>query len=109
MSRARFAVTFEIVTEESAEHGEADERGYICTGETLREAIKDVCRTRTNLVGGCTGVETDSSPCTRPRWVTVYNDMEFETGAYECRALHIPETVTAASARRIARLAGARV
>lgn len=38
------------------------------------------------------------------RWITVYNGMEFETGATESRALHLPETMTAASRARLFRL-----
>jgi len=109
MSKARFSVTFEIVTQESAENGDAEERGYICEAEALRDALKDVHSTRTNEVEGCNGIECDSSPCVAPRWVTVSNGMEFRTGAYESRSLHIPQGVTPASARRIARLVGARV
>ena len=109
MSRARFSVTYEIVTPESAEGGEADEQGFICEAETLRDALTDLHRTRTNMVDSGQGIETDSSPCVRARSVAVFNGMEFETGAYETRALHIPLTVTAASSRRIARLAGARI
>lgn len=109
MSRARFSVTYEIVTEESAEHRDAEERGYIDQGMTLRDAMNDLHRTRTNSVDGVESIECDSSPCVRPRWVTVTTGMEYETGAQESRSLHIPETVTAASARRIARLAGAKL
>lgn len=111
MSKARFSVTFEIVTQESSEAGEAAETGFITDSgpEPLRDALSAVTRTRTNEVEGITGIECDSSPCVAPRWVTVSNGMEFRTGAYESRSLHIPEGVTPASARRIARLVGARV
>lgn len=107
MSRVKFAITYEIVTPESAEHGDADERGYIIEDTDLRDAIQLLHRTRTNRVDGVSAIEPDSSPCVRPRWVTLTNGMEFETGAVESRSLHIPDTVTASSARRIARLAGA--
>jgi hypothetical protein len=106
MYKARFSVTFEIVTQESAEDGE---RGFIEQDATLRDAIEAVNRTRTNRVDGVECIEADSHPCVRPRWITIVNGMEFETGANESRALHIPDTVTASSARRIARLVGARV
>ena len=106
---ARFSVTFEIVTQESAEQGDAEERGFICEGASLREALADVNATRTNEVDGVECIETDSSPCCKPRWVTIVNGMEYRTGAQESRSLHIPDCVTDASARRIARLVGARI
>ncbi len=109
MSRIKFGVSYEIVTPESSEHGDADERGWIIEATDLRGAIQLAHWTRTNRVDGVTAIETDSSPCVRPRWITVQNGMEFETGANESRTLHIPDSVTTASARRIARLAGVKL
>jgi len=101
----KFNVTYETVTPESAGLGDAEDRGWIIEDTDLRDAILacDGC--------GCE-CEADSSPCTRPRWVTFYrvNDGTreyFEEGIEESRSLHIPDTVTEASARRIARLLGA--
>jgi len=105
----RFDVTYEIVTPESAEDGDAEERGFIGEGLTLREALEELRATRTNRVSGVECIECDSSPCVRPWWVTVFNGMEYETGAQESRSLHIPASVSDATARRIARLAGARL
>lgn len=109
MAIARFKVSYEIVSEESAECGDVAERGWIDTECRLRDAIEQVRATRTCHVGGVESIECDSSPCTRPRWITVSNSREFLTGECESRSLHIPHYVTAASARRIARLAGARL
>jgi hypothetical protein len=103
-----FKVTYEIVTPESAEQGDAEERGFIAQGVTLREALKAVRDTRTSRVGGVECIECDEYPIRAPRWVTVQNGMEYETGACESRSLHIPAHVTDASRRRIARLVGAR-
>ena len=105
----KFSVTYEIVTQESAEHGDAEERGYICEDSDLRSALTELHETRTSLVGGVECVECDSYPTTAPRWITVQNGMEYETGAQESRSLHLPAGITPASARRIARLVGARV
>ena len=102
-----FCVSYEIVTEESAENGEAEERGVIDEELTLRDAIKEVHRTRTNLVGGVEAIQPNSWPVDRVRWITVHNSTEYETGARESRTLHIPDTITPASSRRIARLVGA--
>lgn len=105
----QFAVTYEIVTQESASEGDADERGWIGERLSLRQALDYVRETRTNQVGGVECIECDESPVRSPRWVTVTNGMEYLTGAQESRSLHIPDHVSAASRRRIARLVGARV
>ena len=102
MSRAVFSVTFEIVTEESAADGEAEERGFICERVGLREALKELFATRTNLVDSCQGLDTSIGI------LTMVNGMEFETGAYESRSLHMPRNVTGATYGRIARLARGR-
>lgn len=106
--RWHFSVTQEIVTHESAEDGEAESRDTLdfCP---LRDAVKTVRDTRTCHVGGVESIECDSSLAVRPRSVTVNNSMEFLTGAQESRTLHIPEQITASSARRIARLIGAKL
>jgi len=101
----RFNVTFEIVTPESAEHGDAAECGFIARGLRLREALGAVTGTRTSRAGGVICIEADNGkPDASSRWLTVYNGMEFETGAFENRSLHIPDSVTGASRQRIARL-----
>ena len=110
MSRVTFGVTYDLVTEESAEHGEAAEQGWIETGATLRDAIRELHKTRTVEVDGVTDINTEVR-YRHPHWlarpcsITVVNGPEFRTGAQESRALHIPDTVTNASACRIARLA----
>jgi len=101
MSKYRFTVTHQIVTQESAEHGECDESQSDCvTDLTLREAVSEVNDTRTSQVDGVQAIEGDHCA------VTIYNGMEFRTGAYENRTLHIPPNVTRASGKRIARLLG---
>lgn len=102
-----FSVSYEITTYESAENGEADERGVIDEGLTLRDAITEVHRTRANLVGHVEAIQSNAWPANRVRWITVHNSAEYETGARESRTLHIPDTITPASSRRIARLVGA--
>lgn len=103
----KFSVSFEITTYESAENGEAETRGVIDEGLTLRDAIQEVHRTHTNLVGHVEAIEPNSWPVDRVRWITVHNAPEYDTGARESRTLHIPDTITPASSRRIARLVGA--
>jgi hypothetical protein len=104
---AQFSITYDIVTEESAEHGDYVDYGFIDTNLTLRDAIKLVFQTRTNAVDGVTSIECDSCPAVNPRWVTVTNGMEFETGDYESRSLHMPDSLSPATRRRIAKLMGA--
>ena len=98
MAKATFNVTYEIVTPESAEDGEPEEQGFAAEDVELREAVKELTRTRTCHVGGVEGVDFSG------RNVRVINSMEFLTGASESRTLHIPPTVTNASAARIMRL-----
>lgn len=104
LARRRFAATFEIVTAESAEHGDAETRGWISRAVELREAVADLFATRTSRVDGIAAIEPSDSEPSACRWITVYNGMEFETGATESRALHLPETMTAASRARLFRL-----
>lgn len=104
-----FGVTYDIVTQESAADGDTAESGFIAEHIGLREALKEVADTRTNYVDGVDCIECDSRPAVRVRWVTVTNGMEYLTGAVESRALHIPDSVSDATSRRIARLVGARL
>lgn len=100
--KARFNVTYEIVTPESAGYADAEERGFIDKDLPLREAVQELFRTRTNACDGISAIERSNDS-----WMTVYNGMEFKTGAYESRSLHIPESVSQYSADRLMRLLGA--
>lgn len=99
-----FSVTYEIWNEESSEIGDTNERGYIAESVSLREAVQYVFETRTNRVDGITAIEANESPVESPRWVTVYNGMEYLTGDYENRSIHFPENLTSATRCRIYRL-----
>jgi len=104
----KFNVTYEIVTPESAEFGDAEERGFVAKGVSLREAV--------DLIGGFAH-SADTWPCTLanpPRWFTneAYNEGTreyFEFGREERRSLHLPWNVTPSSAIRVARLLGLNV
>jgi hypothetical protein len=100
----RFNVSYEIVTQESAEHGDAAENGFIAESVSLREAIDSVFETRTSRVDGVTAIEPNDSDLRRASWISVYNGMEFETGAHESRSIHLPKNLTGSSRARIARL-----
>lgn len=101
-----FSVTYEIVTPESAENGDAEERGFIAEAVTLSEAVRCLFETRTVELAGATGIEANEWPVTAPRWVTVYNSAEYRTGACENRSIHFPENMTAARRRHLARVLG---
>lgn len=105
----KFSVTFEIVTPEYAEMGDAEERGFIGESLTLREAFEAVNGTRTSRVDCVQSVEPSEWPCVAPSWATVTNGMEYETGAYESRSIHFPESLTPSTRRRICRALGVNV
>lgn len=100
-----FSVTYKIVTPESAENGDAEERGYIVQGACLREALQHLFDTRSDgFCGGIECIEASASEIQYARWVSVYNGAEYETGAHESRSLHFPEGMTPSSRARILRL-----
>lgn len=96
-----FSVTYEIVTPESAEYGDAEERGFICQGESLRDAIDCLFETRTSQCAGLSCIEPSDSCHESARWITAYNGIEYETGAHENRSLHFPANITASSRKRL--------
>jgi hypothetical protein len=108
VSSKLFGVTYEITTQESAENGDCDERGFIADHCSLRDAVTYFHETRTNEVDGVECIEANEWPMRNPRWITIVNGMEFRTGAQESRSLHMPKHLTSATRRRIARLLGAK-
>ena len=93
-----FHVSYEIVTEESAEYGDAEERGVISDNVCLRYAVEDVLAARSSV----SAIEPSSAD--DPRWITVYYEMDPATGDYENRSLHMPYELTQATRRRILKL-----
>lgn len=98
----RFRVTYEVVTPESAEHGDAAERGFIAPGGWRTSAgnpeIELGLREAIELVAA--GVMEDCG-----QWFTEADGrLNYETGASERRSLHAPDNITAASYARLARL-----
>lgn len=106
----KFTVSYAIISQESAEYGESEEQGTIDVNLTLRDAISDLLKTRTNEVGGIQSIEANCHPLPVsgvlefPPSVTVYNGLEYRTGETENRTLSPQGKITAASWRRIARL-----
>lgn len=100
-----FSITYEIVTHESAEYGEAEEEGFEHESLSLREAF-DVMRWYGNAL------EADSWPISKrhpPRWIVWEAEQDYQTGAYTQRALHLPDNLTASTKLRIARLFGLKI
>lgn len=92
-----FFVTYEIITPESAEHGDAEECGWVAPGGwhhddpapmSLREAVSLI-----SCAEDCVSwfAETDGR-------------QDYRTGAEERRSLHPPRNITAASYGRLKRL-----
>lgn len=115
--KPRFFLTWEVISERSAECGDFARHGYLPrSGDiprrsyfpknphcfTLREAV-DVMATHNS---GHAPIEADSCPVTVPRWLTVRGETDAYPGMPDALgvSLHIPETVSASSAYRIARL-----
>lgn len=105
--RMRFRVTYEIVTPESAEHGDVADSGFLTAQGWRVEAligkptpgVNMTLREAANLVGCCEDagswlIETDGRD-------------KYATGEHEWRSLHPPDNITAASYERVARLFGA--
>lgn len=88
----RFNVTYEIVTPESAEHGDAEEQGFAAEGVRLREAWEAMGREATQNSG---------------RWIDNHEYGEdYQSGGRESRAIHPPKNITDSSYRRLLRLFG---
>lgn len=100
----KFSVTYEIVTEESAEDGDSAESGFVGEGLSLRDAL-DLAASTESCHCGRSAVEASDSRPGMAQWVTFYNSQDWQSGQFENRSLHIPDGVTAASRARIVRLA----
>jgi hypothetical protein len=97
-------VSYDIVSQASSEQGDIAEHGVVLEGQSLREAIDALRETRTSQVGGVQAAElcqTGTGHC-----ISISNGMEFLTGDYETRYLHLKD-VSAASAQRVLALAQA--
>jgi hypothetical protein len=86
-----FNVTYEIVTEESAEHGEAAEQGFAAEAVSLGEAV----RAAETSPGGYTDCG---------RWFVTEPDQDYRTGEYTSYAIHPPSSITPASYARLSRV-----
>lgn len=101
-----FNVTYEIYPADM-KHCEEGESGFVIQNVGLREALDYVNGTKSNCCSQVC-IEASDSRTEDARWITVYNSANWDNGDTETRSLHIPDSVTGASRRRIAKLLGAR-
>jgi hypothetical protein len=101
MGKKFFRVSYEIITHESAEHGDAEERGFVLPGE-WREPVE----TKEDVNMGL----RDAMRLAHPQedsgswWQEVDGREDYATGAREYRAIHPPQDITAASYARVSRI-----
>lgn len=74
-------ITYEVVTEESAEQGEASERGFLveqqdCGFRELLDTIK------------YSGFNQPDSSCGIPRWLSDYPEQNYTDGSWTTKTIH---------------------
>lgn len=96
----KFSVTYEVVTPESAEYSDAEERGFVAENVSLRDALDHF---------GCGFVEPSCYPVdwSHDVWFSEADGRQnYITGGVETRSFHMPDNLTPSSRRRVARLLG---
>jgi hypothetical protein len=104
----RFHVTYETVTPESAEEGDAADRGYVHPngGRDTLDRVEDLNDYAFDLRGAVRQVSSSVWDC--GRWFeATWTDTNFHTGAETRYSLHPPRNITPASYNRLSRLLGA--
>lgn len=95
------------VTSESAEHGDAESRGFVEAlepeGFTLREALEAI-ESESPARASLSYVEASDSVASGARWITWGFSPDYATGDSLSLSLHIPETVSGPSRARLVRL-----
>ncbi len=117
-----FRVTWEIVTDESAEHGDADARGFVRydgareplerdrldpNGDIYNMRLRDALEALESSAGDLESLEPSDSYHSAARWITAhYNTRNADAGDVigESLSLHLPESITPASRTRLVRL-----
>jgi len=108
----RFLVTYETVTEESAEHGDNADHGYVMPGQwrysllddTLDHPNQDYSMTLREALD----LASPDQDCGRWFSETSESRCNYRTGEVEQRAIHPARDITPASYNRLKRLLGAR-
>lgn len=93
-----FNITYEVTTDESAEHGDAEETGFRGQDITLRDAW--------NILRWEGYAEANDSCTATASWLTFYGDRDMHDGSFTNLSLHFPDTLTRSTRARIARLFG---
>lgn len=101
----RFVVSYEIITPDSAEVGEAESRGWTIPGGWLfDQADQDphdpALRLDLRQVRGMIGAVEDQGRC----WAEIDGDANYATGARTYRTVHPAGTITPSSYRRVTRI-----
>lgn len=97
----KFSVTYEVITPESAEHGDFAETGFILPGEwkVSAEDPGEVTMSLRDAINLCYPQQDSGS------WFSEVDGREdYRTGAKEFRNLHPPENITSSSYNRIKKL-----
>ncbi|WP_414464375.1 hypothetical protein [Hyphomicrobium sp. DY-1] len=100
----KFNVTFERITDESAEIGDVEGSGFVAEGCSLRDAVHFV---EQSLRGDTEVIEPSDSDVGSARWFTWLGGRHHADGDFTNVSLHMPDSVTASSRKRIGRLVGA--
>ena len=101
----KWRVTYEVVTHESAEQGDAEECGFMLPGgwHVPADSGDDVNMSLRDALRLCYPQEDCGG------WLSeVDGDTDYQTGAVTTCALHPPRNITDSSYRRLCRLVGVR-
>jgi hypothetical protein len=78
----RFSQTYEVITDESAEHGDAEERGY--DWQNSDETFRDLVRRLSYDYAHCERSDSHGVP----RWITAYGERDMHDGSFRNVSLH---------------------
>lgn len=94
-----FRVTYDIVTPESAEHGDIAEQGFVSKGCSLRAALAALGYNYCGPGQRGLGFEDGGSS-----FYTIDPERNYRDGSETFYAVHPPQPITRSSYRRLARL-----
>lgn len=107
----KFRVTYEYVTPESAEEGEAAETGFVLPGGwmvTIASAMDDKHGQYDMTLREALDLAQPDCDCGRWFSETTQDRCNYATGAVETRSIHPPQDITPSSYARLRRLLRAR-
>lgn len=83
-------VTYDVVTPESAEHGDYADSGFLGQDLAFDDAVS-------YWEGRGCEIEPSDSDVSQARWFTVIDGVNYRDGSQQQRSLHIPERVSPAA------------